>query len=531
MSHIRTRLVSAVLALALVLGLAGCGESLTTFTWEVEHVPANLDPQLAEESPEVIAVTHLFSGLYRKGEDGSPAFECAERCVLSADGLTYTFTLKEGLVWSGYRDQEETPLTAADFVFGLQRTLSPETRSPWADELSGIQGAQAVLTGEAAPDTLGVSAPDDRTLVIRLESPDADFPARLCLPGAMPCNRAFFESTAGAYGLGSRTVLANGGFYLYSWTESGLFLRRAAEGERINNLRLVLNEDAQLAEESASGSGSASAYTVDTAARVEDEKATAAWYTGSRTTRLTEIEYAAETWVLLYNTGVKGLDVPGIRAALDGVVRGLSLDFGPHRQPADGLVPPAVQLAGGSYREQAGAMPAAAANPRASYLAGLAELNATKLSGIGILVPKEESQLLGQINQAWQKELSAFFTVEELTVEEIRGRVAEGDYQIALLPLVPASGTPLGLLEQFADRGLARLDTPEFNALLAETRGSPALAGSPARITLLERTLLEQVPATPLFYQSGRLVLAQPIDGLVFDPFGQVPDVTGASLG
>ena len=284
-----------------------------------------------------------------------------------------------------------------------------------------------------------------------------------------------------------------------------------------------------MAEETASGSSSS--YTVDTAARVEEEKATAAWYTGSRTTSLTEIEYAAETWVLLYNTDVPGLNSLNIRSALDGVVRSLTLDHGPHRQAADGLVPPAVQLAGGSYREQAGAMPAAASDPRASYLAGLAELGATKLSGIGILVPREESQLLGEINQAWQKELTAFFTVEELTVEEIRARVAEGDYQIALLPLVPASGTPLGLLEQFAAGGLAGLEPSEFDTLLAETRSSPALAGSTGRITLLERTLLEQVPATPLFYQSGRLVLAEPISGLVFDPFGQVPDVTGASLG
>ena len=78
-SRFARRLAAGAAALSLAFSLAGCGRSLNSFTWQVEHVPENLDPQLASESPEVIAVTHLFSGLFRKDESGTPQPECAER--------------------------------------------------------------------------------------------------------------------------------------------------------------------------------------------------------------------------------------------------------------------------------------------------------------------------------------------------------------------------------------------------------------------------------------------------------------------
>ena len=49
-------------------------------------------------------------------------------------------------------------------------------------------------------------------LVIQLEAGDSDLLSKLCLPGAMPCNEAFFQGTGGTYGLGSKTVMANGSF-------------------------------------------------------------------------------------------------------------------------------------------------------------------------------------------------------------------------------------------------------------------------------------------------------------------------------
>ena len=46
-----------------------------------------------------------------------------------------------------------------------------------------------------------------------------------------------------------------------------------------------------------------------------------------------------------------------------------------------------------------------------------------------------------------------------------------------------------------------------------------------------ERQLLEQAVAVPLFTQQKRLLVANGIEGLVFDPFGPVLDVTYATKG
>ena len=176
------------------------------------------------------------------------------------------------------------------------------------------------------------------------------------------------------------------------------------------------------------------------------------------------------------------------------------------RQPATGLIPPVVQLNGSSYRETVGNVLASPSDPRQSYRDGLAEAGLTKLGGVTILVPEGESQLVGQINQAWQKELSAFFSVKELSLAELHQQVAAGDYQIALLPLAPSENSPLSLLSQFASGGF-----------------------SAERYAQLERALLAQAPITPLFFQSDRLVMASGIQGLVFDPFIPSVDVTFAT--
>ena len=69
-----------------------------------------------------------------------------------------------------------------------------------------------MLDGTADPGTLGVSAIGELTLVFRLSERDDTFLSKLTLPGAMPCDEAFFESTRGTYGLSSASTLSSGSF-------------------------------------------------------------------------------------------------------------------------------------------------------------------------------------------------------------------------------------------------------------------------------------------------------------------------------
>ena len=85
------RLAAALLAVCLALSLAACGSGSNSFTWFVEDLPSNLDPQVASAPADVIACENLYSGLVRKGADGQLKPALAESWTLSADRRTYTF--------------------------------------------------------------------------------------------------------------------------------------------------------------------------------------------------------------------------------------------------------------------------------------------------------------------------------------------------------------------------------------------------------------------------------------------------------
>ena len=221
------RLTAAFLTVLLLLALTGCGSGSNSFTWFVDTIPANLDPQVASTASDVIACENLYSGLVRKNPDGEIEPALCERWEQSADGRTYTFYLKDGLTYTAAKGTAaEYAITAEDFVFAFRRMFRADTNSPYAVEFSALENSAEVLAGQMPESALGVSASGPLTLVFRLNSADENFLSKLTLPGAMPCDEEFFNSTRGTYGLTAKTTLSSGPFYLYNWTSGGLFLRR-----------------------------------------------------------------------------------------------------------------------------------------------------------------------------------------------------------------------------------------------------------------------------------------------------------------
>lgn len=136
----------------------------------VRHIkdePASLDPAKAVGLPEIQVIRDLFEGLVNQNERGELTPGVATRWQ-SNDNRIWTFTLRDNAKWS-----DGTPVTAQDFVYSWQRLVDPKTTSPfaWFAALAGISNAQAIIDGKAAPDTLGVTAVDARTLRVQLDKP------------------------------------------------------------------------------------------------------------------------------------------------------------------------------------------------------------------------------------------------------------------------------------------------------------------------------------------------------------------------
>ena len=83
---------------------------------------------------------------------------------------------------------------------------------------------------------------------------------------------------------------------------------------------------------------------------------------------------------------------------------------------AKGLVPEGLTVDGLDYRETAGDPLPTIPEPKALYLAARQGMATSDFSGVTLLLPKNAGlgELADQINSAWQKECSLFFSVEEV---------------------------------------------------------------------------------------------------------------------
>ncbi len=502
-----------LLPLTLCLLLSGCSGGTNSFTWFVEAIPTNLDPQISTTSEDIIACTNLYGTLVREDENGELQLDLAESYTVSDDGTVYTFTLKEGLVYySRSSISTDYTLTAADFVFAFERIFTAKTNSPYATLYSNIQNSTAILAGECALKLLGVKALDDRTVQFTLESADPAFLETLALPAAAPCNEEFFESTKGTYGLTSNTTLASGAFYLYNWTSTGLFLRRNGDGLVVDNLRLVENSDStgMSAEE-----------------LVVAEKCTAATDTSSDATTLSSITYSDTTWSLLYNQN-SVLSNLSLRTALSAAAASLSFDAVDTFVPEiAGLIPDGIEVEGVDYRLENGSALPSTVNAADAFAETLSVLSMNDLKGITLMIPEGYNldSYVDAINGAWQKELSLYFSVEVVDIDTFNSRLASGDYTIALAPITLTQNDLISFLSGLNSSYGLGYTSSSYTALLQLASASSGTQKR-ALIYQAECMLLQEVVLTPLFTQQKRLLVDAAVSQLVFDPFGPVLDLT-----
>src|SRR5262249_101985 len=129
----RTLIVIAVAALcALTAGCQGkaqrppCPAGQVCLEYGNETEPLSLDPQVANLLTEGRVIGDLMVGLTTEAADGKAMPGMATSWETSADGLTWTFHLREAK-WS-----DGAPVTADDFVYSYRRILDPRTASIYA---------------------------------------------------------------------------------------------------------------------------------------------------------------------------------------------------------------------------------------------------------------------------------------------------------------------------------------------------------------------------------------------------------------
>lgn len=173
--------------------------------------PETLDPHRAQSVTSSNILRDLYEGLVSEAPDGELIPGAAERWGISEDLKTYTFYIRENARWSN-----GDPVTAHDFVYGLRRCVAPKTGSVYAEILTPIDNAQAIISGEKSPESLGVEALSERVLEIRLKAPTPYFIGLLTHSSAYPAHRASVEKHGEQFTQPGNHV-TNGAYRIVEW--------------------------------------------------------------------------------------------------------------------------------------------------------------------------------------------------------------------------------------------------------------------------------------------------------------------------
>jgi len=218
-------LSAAVAGAALLLTLAACSGPRdgavakgATLVRGGGPDPDSLDPQKARGFEAQSILRDLCEGLTTLDRHGRVAPGVASGWSVSRDGLSYTFNLRPEARWSNGE-----PVAAWDVVAGLVRLVDPATGSGYAQYVDVIANATDIVAGRKPPDTLGVAAPDNSTVVFTLATPAPYLPALLSHPSTCPVHRpTLFYHPEGYARPG--LMVSNGAFVLKEWVPGAYVL-------------------------------------------------------------------------------------------------------------------------------------------------------------------------------------------------------------------------------------------------------------------------------------------------------------------
>ncbi len=234
----------------LVLVLAGCGASSDTFVFTVNAPVETLDPVDASYSQTFSLFSDIYVGAKKIDGEGQLSDGGSTAVEVSPDGLTYTISLKDDMVWVDNTGAEMGNVTANDYVTAYQRMVDPAEASIYSYIFDPILNASAISAGEKEVSELGVKAIDDYTLEITLGYVAPYFESMLAFESFAPVATDAVEQYGADYGTSAETTWYNGAYYVTEYdTDYVISLEKnelypGADHVELESIDYRLNEDA-----------------------------------------------------------------------------------------------------------------------------------------------------------------------------------------------------------------------------------------------------------------------------------------------
>lgn len=200
MTFVVSRAAAAGLAFAVLL--SGCGgaadnadtSGLKIYRHSMDGSPTTLDPAQSSTVYTSFVVKNVFDTLYAYKYLARP-YELKPNLAVampdvSGDGLTYTIRIKEGVEFAddaAFPDGKGREVTAADFVYSIERSFDPATLSQsewiWQGRIEGLDEWKAAGADYDRP-VAGLRALDPHTIQIKLVKPYPQLVYTLAMPNS-----------------------------------------------------------------------------------------------------------------------------------------------------------------------------------------------------------------------------------------------------------------------------------------------------------------------------------------------------------
>lgn len=438
-----------VSALAVTTAFAGCGNKGTASKLDKEQYlnvtlrnePKTIDGSVATDLYSSQILSDTMEGLTRieQDKDGKDVIKPAqaEKWDISADGLTWTFHLRDNK-WS-----DGKAVTAADYVYGIKRTLDPKLGAAYSFLLMPIKGAAEYNDpkSNASPDVVGVKALDDKTLEIKLEGPCAYFLNITYFKVMYPQREDMVKKAGDKYGSEANQLLYCGPFKIAEWVHGNKveLVKNDqywdAKSVKLSKITMkIIKEENTRMQELYNGS-------LDTAAVSKPE-----WITKlDATKKFTVLKgFDPSTSYDFFNEKVKLFSNANVRKAFvlantrEDIVKTL---YDGLASPAYAWCPPSLQIGGKDFRELVNNLPIKKLaeenpDPKALLVKGLTELGmdpdpskiTVKYLEAGTDANAKEFAEYSQ--QMYQKALGIKVEIEYVEWAIFMSRTDKGDYQL-----------------------------------------------------------------------------------------------------
>lgn len=196
--------------------LAGKGYELNTErVWLFDSNPTTWDVLNTSEAVDTEALVNIFDGLLEYDIENVQQPALATGYEVSADGLTYTFHIRQGVNWVDSQGTVLEPVTAKSFVAGLHHMMDAQAGLEYL--IQGIvKNASEYMAGKITDfSQVGIAAVDDYTLTYTLEAPCSYFITMFGYSCFAPLCESYFLANGGAFGIDAYAEASSADTYTY----------------------------------------------------------------------------------------------------------------------------------------------------------------------------------------------------------------------------------------------------------------------------------------------------------------------------